>query len=150
MASMTRVRCTCCCCRVVVGGDEPREQQPLTRPSLDTATQALRYMQEFVSEPWSTKTYSLKSWVSETITPHAHLLHTVRDSVQCSEASPCQAGCVIITRVSSWFVVHEAASLPRCRLGHHQTNPAIQDYWSLGQLRPAGCVQASHVSFASA
>lgn len=65
----------CCCCRVVVGGDETGEQQPLTRLSLDTATQALRYMQEFVSEPWSTKTYSLKSWVSDAVTPNS--LHTV-------------------------------------------------------------------------
>jgi hypothetical protein len=32
---------------------------------------------------------------------------------------------IIITRVSSGFIVHEATSLPRCRLGHHQTNPAI-------------------------
>jgi len=43
---------------------------------------------------------------------------------------------IIITRVSSEFIVHEATSLPRGRLGHHQTNPAIQDLWSLGQLRP--------------
>jgi hypothetical protein len=32
---------------------------------------------------------------------------------------------IIIKRVSSGFIVHEATSLPRCRLGHHQTNPAI-------------------------
>jgi hypothetical protein len=63
-----------------VGGNGTGEQQPLTRLSLDTATQALRYMQEFVAEPWSTKTYSLRSWVSETITippPPPRIQHAV-------------------------------------------------------------------------
>jgi ankyrin repeat protein len=32
---------------------------------------------------------------------------------------------ITITRVSSGSIVHEPTSLPRCRLGHHQTNPAI-------------------------
>jgi hypothetical protein len=30
---------------------------------------------------------------------------------------------IIVTRVYSGFIVREAASLPRCQLGHHQTNP---------------------------
>jgi hypothetical protein len=31
---------------------------------------------------------------------------------------------IIITRVSSGVIVHEAESATRCRLGHHQTNSA--------------------------
>jgi hypothetical protein len=44
---------------------------------------------------------------------------------------------IVIARVSSRFIVHKAASLPRCWLGHHQTNPAIE-----GLLEP-GPVTAS-------
>jgi hypothetical protein len=35
---------------------------------------------------------------------------------------------------SSGFIVHEAESLTKCRLGHNQTNSATKGYRSLGQL----------------
>ena len=51
--------------RVTIGGDDESEEQQLLTPySATTATQALRYMQEYVAEPFSTKTYSAKTWVS--------------------------------------------------------------------------------------
>lgn len=45
------------------GGSSRSDERLLTRLSLHTATQALRYMQEFVAEPWSLKTNSLQTWV---------------------------------------------------------------------------------------
>jgi hypothetical protein len=57
-----------CLCRVESdlsgGGDERQDKRLLTQMSPAAATATLRYMQEFVSEPWSLKTDSVQTWVS--------------------------------------------------------------------------------------
>lgn len=51
--------------RVTIGGDDDSSEQQLLTPfSAAAAQQALRYMQEYVAEPFSTKTNSAKTWVS--------------------------------------------------------------------------------------
>lgn len=56
-----------CLCRVEIdlggGGDERQDKRLLTKLSPAAVTATLRYMQEFVSEPWSLKTDSVQTWV---------------------------------------------------------------------------------------